>query len=366
MFPFEVFADSPGLAFIALCILFLLFLAVFARVKTGWVLLGFLRIIGTLFAEPVRYLNRIILQHAKIGAGNLKEAPGPGKGLLATLLLYLQVTVAVGAIGILSVGTLAAWKAFRPPPGTAERLADGRKSLDAARKELESKRDSLKVLESAIGQKKAEAVTRFKSEHQQAIKDATLAMSNAEKAARLDPAGADNMGKISRFLADKSSPTTTWEPQDPKEKVESYINDNVPEGSPSRAPLQNYIDEWFRKMVAQVELATFDENQIVRQVEAERIALGNAIAERETQLAEMTGQIGELENEASFRPRGALLALALAAGQFLGFIWAFGLLLEILELTLRLAGNLQEIRDSTVKGRSSLPAPDVEQALTEV
>lgn len=350
MNPVAALAEGFGPALFVSGVLFIAFLAVFARKKTGWVILGFLRVVGALFSEPVRYLHRIIHQYAGVGSEGLGSVPGTKKGLLATFLFYLQVGLAVGAIGILSLGTISAWKAFLPPSWAEARLEAGRRNLESSRKELETLRGKLTSLEGSLAQKKAEVVSQFRAQRQKTLQDSAQVMANAEKAVMPVPSGADALGKIKAFLADKSAPTTTWESSDPKEKVQMFISNSVMADAGTKAALQNYIDAWYQRMVAQVELANFDENQIARQLEVERGTLSDSVREKEAELKDEGTQVEALKEAASFRFGSALLALVTALGQFLGFIWVSGLLLELLELALRHICNVQDIRDRLDRG----------------
>lgn len=346
MFPFAALSENLGASLFALILLFLLFLAAFARKRTGWVLLGFLRVVGALFAEPVRYLDRIIRQYGGVGEKGLGSVEGTHRGLLATFLFYLQVGLAVGALGILSVGTIVAWKALMPPTWAQVQLDSARKTVDTDRQNLEAAREKLKALEGGMAQKKAESVNLFKSLRQKTLQDSATNMANAEKAVKGNPSGADALAKIKVFLSDKSTPATTWEVNDPKEKVEQFITNNVAADDATKATLLTYSNAWYQKMVAQVELATFDEAQIARQLEGERAALANDITSKEGELKYESANLEELKEAASYRFGGAIGALLLAIGQFLAFIWVSGLLLEVMELALRHAFNVQEIRDS--------------------
>lgn len=360
MFPSGIFSEGIGAGLLGMAVLFVLFLAIFARGATGWVLLGFLKVLWATLAEPITYLSRMVHQFSGVGKGRTPGATRVGHGLLPTFLFYLQVVLVVGAIGVLSAGAYLSWNALHPPADAEKYLEITRKELAEIKQNLDSSQLSLKGLEGNLAQKKSEAMTMFKGERQKTIQAADLEMANAEKAVQKDANLSDALVKIKAFLADKSAPTNTWEPSDAKEKVETYLSNNVIADYAAKAPLQTYIEQWHKKMVAQVELATFNEAQITRQMEQEHQELAQRVASLQADF-KTQGQIVErAADAASLRFGAALLTLILTFGQFIGFIWVAGLCLELFEKALQFFAHVADIRHHLVpEGPASDTAADL-------
>ena len=189
MFPMGTLEDSTGWAWLAVGIIFALVLAGFAGKRTGLVLLGFLRVAGAFVTEPVGHLNRILYQFTSIGSAGLAKVAGPKRGLLATCHFYLQMAMAVGAIGIFALGAVVAWKVFLPAAGAEERLDTARKGLETTRQGLAALREQAGALDAAMPEKATEHVALFKAQRLKTIQDAAQAMASAEKEAQTAPIG---------------------------------------------------------------------------------------------------------------------------------------------------------------------------------
>ena len=307
--------------------------------------MGFLRVVAALFVEPVRYLQRLIHQCAGIGEDGLGAENPRKQGLLATMLSYLQVALVIGAIGGLAFGILGTWNTLQPSPGAVEQLHEARTEYAQLKENLASSQERLRAMETGMAQKRTEAVATFKGERQRIINEAIREMANAERTAVGQPGGADALGKIKTFIAGKQSLSMTWEAKDTWGKLDSFLNYNPALDANAKTALHAYVDQWQKKSLAQIELATFDENQILRQLEADRQRLAEETKRLESAVQSRARYVERCEEAASFRFKSATLVLLTSLLQCLGLIWGAGLLLEFFETGLRVARHIHEVRD---------------------
>lgn len=353
-------SGAAGSALLVCLILFLAFLGLFARQRTGWVLLGFFRILGALFAEPVRYLNRMIQQQATLGVSGPERAPGESRSLLGALLSYLQLSVVVGALGLLAAGTYLAWEALLPPEWATRKLAQAQKDLASTSSRLAEAQARLTSLEGSLSQKKIEAVARFKADRQQTIARAQQEMAKVDAPLRNTPAGQEALSRIRTFLATKQAPEGTWELDGARNTVDGYVNAQALLDDASKQVLHDFASQWHDQAVAAYELAHVDESQLARQLEDARRELANQVEYLKQEQRMGAESAAEWEKEAAWRPGRALVALGYAVGRCLGFIWAAGLLLEVFERALGLVGDVREIRRRLPKAGEEAEAAEVE------
>lgn len=336
-------AEALAANALVVCGVFLLLLALFAQKQVGWALLSFLRLFLAYISAPILTLAGMVGDLVAFGRQGDAIVMNEGRpSLLRTVLALGRGLTVLTALVVLAVGLVTSVNLLLPDPDAVRALKRLEASVAESRVEADAARSRLTTFQAQLPAKKAQVVSAFRESRKQTIEVAEKDQAAAVAAVQGNEEVKNVLSAVQSYLALKSSDLPPWMLSQVMDAVENHLREKLP--ADQQGPVRQYAEAWKRRHIAAQELATFNEQDMLRSLDDDQKQLAAKAQDAEEVWKARNDQLPGARREARWRPDVAGTALAIAFGQTFGLVWMAGLALEVLARLLDLGDDVKAIR----------------------
>jgi hypothetical protein len=327
---------AAPLFFISLIIAFLLV----SRGFSGAWLTEALRSLASIFYAPWRYLRRTV-QAVSLGENDLRLGTSD-QYLLARFLTIIRVGfVLVFLIGAAAVVILTI-EAFLPPIELRQELHTGQKNLEDAKKQLADATVNLTRENRDWSEKRDSLIPGAQAQYKNSVKETSSALEADQRAIEQDSTAVTVFPSLEVYLGSRTSSSTAG--TEAKEQI-----GRITSQGPQQLTLFNkYCDDWDKLQDLRHHLPRSEE-EIRAQAQPEHeknIMITRTSTDEVEELVKSVAGTQKQIDEA-YSPSRAFLAFFAGLATLLGYIWCYGVAIELFSMALYLLADVKRIRENS-------------------
>lgn len=330
---------SPTWTIIISLILLGLFTYLFHKEKFTLTLLGFLRIIASIFYSPILYFKKLFESVNIFGQKGEKEYSESEQYLLNKFLIIVKgVWILLGVL-ILGSGLVASWNSFLPPEYLRNQITSYEKQIHQLDSTFQISKAKFDQLENEWTAKSAEIITKYRNDIRSSIDNASKENNTISNSYSSSPV----FSTVNNFLIQNENTTSQYYLESFKNQAIGYSNNNSPDDN-SRQQLAKYAENWYLIRMQNIKLNNANDTAIRNEVQPEYSGLKNEIDSYNSYKSTYESSLVELRKEAKYNFSALLLGLLSTIISFIIFMWFVGLVTELMFLVVDLAGNVKKLR----------------------
>lgn len=357
---FAIFRAHLVSALVLWVLFFAGFAMLFAGRRVGAFAKGVLRVLGGIITSPFVFIRRAVQGVLGFTSEEEEGYRASDQYLLNKAMLVLQALVIVVAIGVLSAGAVATWKAWVPSSEIRTEAREYRKRTDEQRTKSTDANAAVAKLDGEWQKQSETAIGNFRREREETRNSAQKTLRSTEEifATYGSTQGRETLARMQRYANGvDGNPRNirnaknrmdgmwwswglhTWEPQS----------------------LRAWTDHWQRMSLAAAELANVPVDAIRAKAQPAYEALKNTADVEAGALAMMETRSKQLDEAASLKWKAATGTALGAFVTFLMFVWAMGALIEAGWLAIRVADDVRRMRTAaTTAATTPVATPHAE------
>lgn len=335
----NTYAGDYALILVIFVIFFLAIGFLFAREQSLRLIKGLFINIAWIFASPFVYVRKTIGELAAIPSNPVHREAGNDQYLISRVLLILRGVVVVVAIAILAASVAKGWEDFLPSKYLRMEETAVQRQLDNIRKQQDSVRATIAAEDKDWAAKKDGLMRQHQQNRSKKASDALVANRSLVIALNADQRDAQVLAAIQNYFQSQPHGTPSAIANLAR-NADNFIAGSFP---PSPDQLRQFVDNW-----ATAQLSTLPETS---PEDAARAELQGDYAQNKANLADLlqqeTGteqQLTQVQQQEEYSPSSLLLDVVKGIISFIFFVWALGLILEALLISIFIAHDVRLIR----------------------
>lgn len=346
--------DSTWVIIIAILLL-LGFAFLFMREKTGYTLLGLLRLIASLVYSPLVYFKKLFVRLTEFGIKGDKEYASSKQYLLNKFLVITEGLLIIAGVLIISAGLVNTWNSFIPPEYLREQIKNVTEQIQTSEVQFQVSKQKFDALEAGWQNQKTTLINNYKAERENK-KNAAI---KENKSIETKYAGDQQFNQILSYYTQNSSPYNKNNAEYYKSNVQNWVN-NLPADENKKTTLNKYAENWYIIKVADMELGGFSEESLRQEIQPDYQSLKYQVDDYTRSKARMEQVLTELNIEARYNFKALFIGLLATFIMFVFYLWLIGLFLEFIFLALDLATNVRKVKEKLVDTAVDIPVPQIE------
>ncbi|MEI7812767.1 MAG: hypothetical protein WCJ01_10125 [Ignavibacteria bacterium] len=308
------------------------------RNKIGSFYLGALMTLASLFYSLLLYLKEAFLVLSDFGNKGEKEFSGSKQYLLNKFLIFAQLLLVVISLSIIAVGIVSAWNNFLPPKYLRDRITELEATVSEKKNELTAADSKIQQTDKDWADKKDQLINNFKNEKKNELQKAVSDNKS------LEPAIYNNPEINNIFLAIKSYlDNNNGSLSGRKYAVIKYINQQYI-GADAANILRIYTDNWYAAQTTKEALEKFSEDNLRLDIQPDLNMLKQTSSGLNSIISRWEDDLKNLNAEIKYNFSALALTLLSSLLQCIITIWIIGIALELLGLSINMAGDIREMR----------------------
>jgi hypothetical protein len=335
----SVYSSDALLIAIVFLVSLSIFVFLFAKEKSGGLLLGLLGYIGWIFSSPFIYVQETINQIAATRRDQSNSDPTNEQYLISRLLLILRGVVVAVALIILAATVATGWGDFLPSKWLRAQESQISKQISAAKEQQDKLHTKIQTFDDEWANHKNELVNQHQTKRAQDASAAVAANSTIESSMAKQPSTAQSLNVVRAYL-DRHKQDSFAEVNDARRGARILIQELSLAGS---SDLNSFVDNW-RVSLFNTLPETLSDEQLRAILQPELVSDQTQLRILGNRLPALEKNLQEVVQAEKYHPDDLLLDLVKGAFSFIFFVWTLGLLLEALLLGVFVARDVHFIR----------------------
>lgn len=310
----------------------------FAGKKIGSFYLGALRTLASLFYSPILYLKGSFLDLANFGKKGEKEFADNKQYLLNKFLIFAQLLLVVISVSIISAGIVSAWNAFLPPKYLRDRINEFETSIAEKKNELSTTDSKIQQMDKDWVEKKDQLIINYKNEKKKESLKAVSDNRSLESSISGNEEISTIFSSIKNYLdvQNGSSYTKKYEAINYIER--QYIS------SDGANQLKAYAENWYIIQKVKDDLGNFSEENLRSEIQPDYNSLKQTSLELNGLITRWEADLVSMKAELKYNFTNFILIILSSILVCIITVWVMGIFLELLGLSINMAGDIRRIR----------------------
>ncbi len=332
-------------AFIILFImLFVLIAFLFTREKFPNTIKGFFLVIASLFYSPFIYFKNSLISISDFSLRGEKGEQGTKQFLLTRFLTALQALLAIIVIIVITSGLITAWEILLPPKYAREENARLKEELEKLQAEFDRLKPDVDKMEREWNNNKVQLINSYKNETETASNKAKNENTSIEQKLSGNSIANQYFFSIKNYLTQNEYQYKVSRYETIKNEAENYI-ERQDVGNEIKYSLKSYIQNWYTIMINNYEKNNFSDEQYRSKIQPEYSSKNSTVINLNHQIKNTQNQIDNLQPVLKYNFEKCFLTLLTTLLSIIVILWVIGLLLELLWLSVDIAGNINRLRN---------------------
>jgi hypothetical protein len=334
--------EHPIYAIILFILLFSGVLYVFVKTHVSSVYLGLGKIIGSLIISPFIYYKKCLLTIIDFSQSKIQIEESK-QYLLKRLLTMMEVFLVIISTAILVGGIISGWNTFLPPRALRDEVSMIEESIDKTNTELKTFSEQINSLNEEWSVKKDSVVNSFRNQRNSIIEKSRTDNNSIEYKLQYRTEVSSYFSALKSYLQQNEYQDSKYLFDRIRSNARSWYVDlyYVPEDV--RNDFSSYLNSWYERMIASLELKNMTEENFRRQLQPNFSSIDDEYRGRTNDLKYQTERLAELQKILKYDFSGMIVQVLFSLLIFILFIWVIGLVLELLWLNVDIADNIKHI-----------------------
>lgn len=314
--------------------------------KAGKTFLGLLLGIISIFYSPFIYLKKKLINIADFGEKKESKFKGFPNYLLMKFIAILEIVMFFLAVAIITSALIGGYKAMQPPQYLLEQIDYYQNELNVINNNLEQTNSEIKSLDEEWTKNKVKAIKDFKENAGKEISQKNDELQELKK--QLNESGEYATRYVQWTFNQLQSAAKITDVDNLRNfllSVNSTLDNEYDLDYDLRQNLQSYVDLYGSIKIMKMNLTNLPENEIRNNIQSNYESLVSSRNDLSQRITEAQRYLDQKRAEMKYNFEAMAIVLLIHIGIFLVYIWAVGMLIELLNLNVNLANNVSLIRE---------------------
>jgi len=333
---------------VALLIVFvILFLGIsylFTKEKLPQFILGLVKVFASIFYAPFIKVKNTVLMLAEFGEKGERTTNSSKQYLLGKIILIFESILIILSISLVSSGIITGWHSFLPPAYLRESADQLEQIIDETNSKLSEISSQISKFEDSWEENKITVIKEAKDKRNKIISDLKGINKQLDSQIPIDASSIVVFNNLKTYLENNSSITGARDIREVDNSATRYVNDEYSITEESRERLRIYINNWIRIKNTTIELGGLTDEVIRYEYQPEYASLKSNLDSYQSAINSQTENLKSINDQMKYDFEAFVKAILLSILLFIVIIWVVGGFIELLNLNVDLAGNVNKLR----------------------
>jgi uncharacterized protein YukE len=341
-----VYAFSEHLAalLIVFVILFLGISYLFTKEKLPQFILGLVKVFASIFYAPFIKVKNTILMLAEFGEKGESTAHSSKQYLLGKIILVFESILIILSISVVSSGIITGWHSFLPSKYLRESADQYEQMIDETNEKLSEISSQITKFEDSWEENKTTVIKEAKDRRNKIISDLKGINKQLELSIPIDASTSEVFTNVKSYLESNASITRERDIREVDNSATRYVNNEYSITEESRTHLRSYINNWIQIKNTTIELGSLTDEVIRFEYQPEYANLKSGLDSYQDRIRSQTENLKSVNDQMIYDFEAFIKIIILSILLFIVIIWVVGGFIELLNLNVDLAGNVNKLR----------------------
>jgi len=248
------------------------------------------------------------------------------------------------SISVVSSGIITGWNSFLPSKYLREQAAELEQMIDETNSKLSEISSQISKFEENWDENKTTVIKEAKDRRNKTISDLKGINKQLDSMIPIDASTIVVFNNLKTYLENNSSITGERDIREVDNNATRYVNNEYSITEESRTQLRSYINNWIRIKNTTIELGGLTDEVIRYEYQPEYANLKSSLDSYQYAINSQTENLKSINDQMTYDFGAFLEIIPLSILLFIVIIWVVGGFIELLNLNVDLAGNVNKLR----------------------